>query len=100
MAVQTSRSPRQERFDHVRVGMSVALDDYRHLPVHRLPLPLGSERDPVYRLTADQLPAELTLRADTHQHGLVEPGLICKLDDYERALERTRRGWKKVYPDV
>src|SRR5688500_2537555 len=62
-------------------GMSVALDDYRHLPVHRLPPPLGSGRDPVYRLTTVHLSARLTLRADGHQHGLVEPSVICTLED-------------------
>jgi hypothetical protein len=79
-------------------GMSVAVDDARHLPKPRRPRSLGGEgRDPVFSLQSGAFPESLSLHVDRRPHALVEPALPCLLNDYERALASTRPSWRKTH---
>jgi hypothetical protein len=78
-------------------GMSVALDEARYLPKHRLPMSLGGEgRDQVFFMGATELPPDLTVRPDPYPHALVEPGARCLLEEFESALATTRASWRMV----
>jgi len=79
-------------------GMSVALDLARNLPKPRLPKTLGGEgRDPVFRMSAETLPAALIVRPDRYPHGCVEPRSRCPLTQFESDLSGTRPWWSKVH---
>jgi hypothetical protein len=75
-------------------GMSVALDEARNLPKHRLPRSLGGEgRDLVFRMSSAALPSSLLVRPDRYPHALVEPAVVCIFEEYEKSLLGTRVSW-------
>ena len=79
-------------------GMSVALDQARNLPKPRLPRSLGGEgRDPVFRMSSEELGPTLLVRPDRHPHACVEPRGRCLLTQFESALTATSPCWSKVH---
>lgn len=79
-------------------GMSVALDQAQNLPKPRLPKSLGGEgRDPVFRMSAQAIPATLLVRPDRYPHGCVEPRVRCPLPQFESDLTGTLPRWSKVH---
>lgn len=78
-------------------GMSVAPDDYRNLPEHRLPPSLGGTgKDPVWEFDTALMPAGLRFRQDRTYHGLIEPRWSVTLDEFQFALAGTALDWRKV----
>ena len=79
-------------------GMSVALDDPRHLPKFRRPRCLGGEgRDPVFAIEVALVPDSLVVRPDRPPHALVEPRAECRLARYEQVLYGTRHLWRMTH---
>lgn len=79
-------------------GMSVALDRAQNLPKPRLPKSLGGEgRDPVFRMSAEALPATLLVRPDRYPHACVEPRVRCPLLQFESDLTGTLHRWSKAH---
>ena len=79
-------------------GMSVALNAPQNLPKPRLPRSLGGEgRDPVFTMSAADVPQSLSVRVDRHPHALVEPGRRCLLPDFEAHLASSRSFWRKAH---
>jgi hypothetical protein len=79
-------------------GLSVGPDDPLNLPAHRRPPPFGGTgRDPVWVLDAGDLGPDLRYRPDLLRsgHGFVEPVRPMTLGEYQQALARTRRLWRK-----
>jgi hypothetical protein len=80
-------------------GMSVSPDNPRHLPRHRRPPQFhGTGKDLVWGLEEDRLPADLLYRPDPDNpgHGFIEPALPMTLAEYQAALARTQREWKRI----
>ena len=81
-------------------GMSVAIDDPRHLPPHRRPPAHGGwGPDRVWRIEVDDLPSSLVFRPDPEdplRHGFVEPMETMMLADYQDALAASRAMWSRT----
>lgn len=78
-------------------GMSVAADDARNLPKHRLPFSLGGDGpDPVFATSTDILNPALQLRVDRYPHALVEPSHVVTLRRFEADLAATRGHWSRL----
>lgn len=43
----------------------------------------------------DAITNELFLRLDNERHGLVEPGIVMSLMDYQKALASTQNDWSE-----
>ncbi|MEW5861386.1 MAG: hypothetical protein AB1861_29080 [Cyanobacteriota bacterium] len=82
-------------------GMSVAPDDPRYLPEHRRPAFFGGKgKDPVWRISDDQLGSELAYRQDSSRHGVIGPakqGMV--LAEYQNALASTQDKWTLEPPE-
>ncbi len=80
-------------------GMSVFIDP-RKMPKSLRPRTLaekpGESAHPLFKLEEIKLPAKLAFRRDSEAHGLVEPRIRCKLEEYETQLEATREKWRTV----
>lgn len=76
-------------------GMSVAPDTPTNLPEHRRPSYFGGKgKDPVWRISDDQLGSELAYRQDSSRHGVVAPALEgMRLTEYEDAIASTQDLW-------
>ncbi len=78
-------------------GMSVAIDEPRHLPYRRRPPSLGGDgRDPVFEMQSGELLESLFLCIKQAPHGLVEPRKYCRLSEYEGSLAETRKYWRQI----
>lgn len=78
-----------------------AFIDPRKMPKSLRPRTLtekpGESPHPVFKLEESELPAALRFRKDKEHHGLVEPQVQCKLEEYEDQLGATRTHWKVAY---
>ena len=82
-------------------GISVSPDDPMNLPSFRRPQEFrGTGKDPVWEIDEGQLGPDLCYRPDPVRpgHGFIEPARPMTLDEYERAVLRTRDHWDKVQP--
>jgi len=83
-------------------GMSVSPGSPRNLPSHRRPPEWGGTgKDPVWEIGSEELPSELTYRADPDdpdRHGFVEPTMRMHFDAYEQSLEGTQILWEVASP--
>lgn len=78
-------------------GMSVAPDEPRNLTQrHRPPELDGTGAYPIWCISRRDLGSRLRYRATSPTHGVIEPAYRMTLDDYEEALEGTRRYWTRV----
>jgi hypothetical protein len=81
-------------------GMSVFIDP-RKMPKSLRPRSLatkpGESPFPILAVDDARLPSLITFRRDTPHHGLVEPRVQSKLEEYEDQLGSTRREWTIVY---
>lgn len=78
-------------------GMSAFVDP-RKMPKSLRPRTLaekpGESPHPLFMLEMLRLPEDLTFRRDSEHHGLVEPRIQCKLEEYEQQLGKTRAKWR------
>lgn len=79
-------------------GMSVAIDDVKHLPQWRKPPPLGTGMDPVFEMSDGDVPVDLMLRLDPRKrgHGFLEPRRKMPIEEYEALLGQTRLAWRCI----
>lgn len=76
--------------------MSVTPHDPHDLPLHMRPAELGGTgRNPVWRITSDDLPSDLSYRHDprNRKHGFIEPSKLMTLHDYTLAIEASGPSW-------
>src|SRR4051812_27407858 len=74
-------------------GMSVAHTAFEFLPEHRRPPSAGGTgKDPLWKISSDDLPAALSYRPDDDVpgHGFIEPSWAMTIEEYELALAETR----------
>jgi hypothetical protein len=79
-------------------GLSVSPDDPMNLPHFRRPAKWqGTGKDPVWTIDDNALSPELCYRPDPARagHGFIEPAHSMTLDEFEQAIARTCRDWKK-----
>ena len=79
-------------------GMSVTVDNVRHLPAHRRPSDFGGTgKDPVFSIKKEQLPDVLSSRqSGSRHHYLIEPKYDCSFDQYQSNLYSTRPKWVRI----
>lgn len=78
-------------------GMSVAPDDPRNLPSHRLPPSLGGNgKDSVWSIDPNNLGPKLKYRRDNSKHGTVLPTTKMTLAEFQNALAETASNWTKI----
>ncbi|HYM66995.1 MAG TPA: hypothetical protein VEW68_06870 [Patescibacteria group bacterium] len=77
-------------------GLSVAPTPSA-LPTSKRPPALGgTSRHPVWKLDVDLLPPELVLRTVSANHGLIEPTLPTKAEEFQRQLHKLEPLWVQV----
>ncbi len=79
-------------------GLSTAKGHPKNLPAHRKPPEFGGTgKDPVWAIDESKVNNEDLMTTNDHgNHVVVGPKRRMKLEQYEKALERTRPHWKKV----
>ncbi len=83
-------------------GMSVSPENVVNLPTHRRPPSWGGTgKDPVWRITEDELGQHLAYRSDPldPKHGFVEPAGTMQFNDYQEAIHATRELWEEIDPE-
>jgi hypothetical protein len=77
--------------------MSVSPPPPENLPPSRLPRDRGGKgKDPIWQLETDDLPRELSYRADPDDpdaHGFIEPSWVMSFEDYQKAIHGSRTRW-------
>ena len=77
-------------------GMSVAPDTPGNLPSHRRPPSLGGTgKDPVWEFDLNNLGDGVRFRQDSQTHGLLEPGSVMSIDEFQKALAELAKYWSK-----
>lgn len=79
-------------------GMSVAPAP-EDLPIGYRPRSLGGRsRRPVWEFDLGNLPSDLAFRPTSATHGVIEPGRVLHVDEYQRALHSLRAFWRIAVP--
>jgi hypothetical protein len=81
-------------------GMSAFIDPRKmpkSLRPRTLPEKPGESPFPCFSIEDVKLPSALAFRKDKDYHGLVEPRVPCRFEDYEAQLGATRVEWKVAY---
>lgn len=82
-------------------GLSVAPDDPANLPEHRRPdwLPGGKSRDPLWKISTEDLPSSLQFTQDSDTHGVIAPSdPNVTVSEFQGLLESTEGSWERVNP--
>lgn len=80
-------------------GISVAPNKPENLPTHRRSAAFGGTgRDPVWHIDTSKLAPDLRFVPDptNPKHGFIAPARAMSLAEYQLALKRTQRHWKKT----